>query len=136
MSADIGLRGLDLLDAVIAQIEAHPETWSQSRYRCETGMCLAGWAAEMTGGQWLTGPASALAPLLLADDDDDPADTEDFPEDDEPFSGVLAIESHIRAQRLIGLTEDQAERLFAGGNTLPDIKLIRAGLGVAAGGAE
>lgn len=53
MSADCGLRGLALLDAVIAQIEAHPETWDQRAWRqCGTTMCVAGWACEMTGAEW------------------------------------------------------------------------------------
>ena len=40
-----------LLRQVLKQIETHPETWYQAEYRCESGMCFAGWACELTGGQ-------------------------------------------------------------------------------------
>jgi hypothetical protein len=115
------LRGLALLDAVIAQIEAHPETWRQGSYRCETGMCVAGWAAEMTGGQWLYADTEGSADLLAAVPEDDPERVEED-----------AIDAHYRAQRLFGIGAFEAGHLFAGGNKLTDIRRIRDEL--AAGG--
>jgi hypothetical protein len=128
VSADCGLRGLDLLDAVIAQIEAHPETWNQDEWRCESGMCVAGWVAEMAGGQWLTSDPGAMgsAPsvhflrrwALIA-----------TPEDDTEFVRVIdgtgVIQAGNRASRLLGLTQDQADDLFSEENDLQDIKDFR-----------
>lgn len=54
MSATIAPEGIDigLLDAAIAQIEAHPEEWHQDTWRCETGMCVAGWMVTLAGDEW------------------------------------------------------------------------------------
>lgn len=115
MSTDCGLRGLPLLDAVIAQIEANPQTWTQKSYRCRTGMCVAGWVCEMTGGRWLhTLEESRYLSLLEPVDGDSPDDISD--------GQVHAAE---RAARLLGLDEDTADNLFDGGNSLAEIKAIR-----------
>jgi hypothetical protein len=114
-----GLRGLDLLDAAIDQIEAHPETWVQGSYRCESGMCLAGWAVTLAGGKWLY-PASqrSVREYLAPEPDDAPDDICD--------DGVPA---HFRAERLIGfrfvggVTDDRD--LFGAENTLDGIKALR-----------
>ena len=48
---DTGLRGPDLLVAVVNHILQHPETWNQGVYhsRCGTRHCVAGWAQIMGG---------------------------------------------------------------------------------------
>lgn len=44
----------DLAAATMAQIEMHPERWSQSNWRCETGMCFAGTMADISSEvNWL-----------------------------------------------------------------------------------
>jgi hypothetical protein len=45
----------ELADAVLAQIDAHPEMWKQAVYydTCGTAGCFAGWAARLTGWRWL-----------------------------------------------------------------------------------
>jgi hypothetical protein len=40
--------GVDLAVAALAQIEMHPETWNQQQWRCDTGMCLAGWMGQLS----------------------------------------------------------------------------------------
>lgn len=120
MNTDTGLRGLALLDAAIAQIEQHPETWRQSALRCETGMCVAGHGADLAGGRWATGRSDDFAGYLLPEEDDPPGDVWDYPFLDGPL-----VAAWNRAKRLMGLTDDQADDLFAIGNTLADIRLIR-----------
>jgi len=125
--SDTGLRGLALLDAAIAQIEAHPETWHQEWYRCESGMCVAGWVAELAGGLW-------------ADTDDDGL----YPEPDDPAEDIGTIEredddrllvgAFDRARRLTDISALDALRLFAASNDLDNIKVIRDQ--IAAGGAS
>jgi len=39
----------DNLRAVLAHIEAHPETWKQSSWHCGTSHCFGGWAQIMAG---------------------------------------------------------------------------------------
>jgi hypothetical protein len=119
MNADIGLRGPDLLDAVIDQIEQYPISWNQSTWRCETGMCVAGWAAELAGGTWLTRADNEdSAELLAADPDDTPSYV--F----EHTSGAMCITASNRAARLLGIEDDDRE-LFDGNNSLNTIKDIR-----------
>ncbi|MGL5937068.1 MAG: hypothetical protein ACRCZI_15765 [Cetobacterium sp.] len=36
---------------VLAQIEAHPETWNQKMWHCGTTHCFAGWAQVLSGKQ-------------------------------------------------------------------------------------
>lgn len=122
------LRGLDLLDAAIAHIEAHPETWLQGSYRCESGMCLAGWAAQLAGGQWVTSADSD--PEFRANmtaERDDPAQDVDF---DPDYGQIIHVAD--RAERLLGGRfldevedgEDEPD-LFAADNTLDDLKRMR-----------
>lgn len=35
------------LRAVLAHIEAHPETWNQATYDCGSSHCFIGWASQM-----------------------------------------------------------------------------------------
>lgn len=37
------------LQKVLAQIEAHPETWDQTKWHCGTKHCIAGWAQILAG---------------------------------------------------------------------------------------
>lgn len=133
-TTDIGLRGLALLDAAIAHIEAHPETWDQEHYRCESGMCVAGWACELAGGQWVADAASRDGYLLAADAADEyiiqPGAAGEYGiRSTLPCPVVAAAD---RAERLLGLSWGQRVELFASENTLADIKSIRGEL--AAGG--
>jgi hypothetical protein len=137
MSADTGLRGLDLLDAAIAQIEAHPETWKQGEWRCATGMCVAGWIAQLGGGKWIAPAESALADGLVPEPDDDQADLY------MTGTGIRYVTAAYRAARLIGVSTDMDEALdnpsdyrdlFSGGNSLADIKAMRDDLRAHAAG--
>lgn len=127
-------RGLALLNEAIEQIELQEAAgikseWNQGEWRCGTGMCLAGWIAQLAGGKWLT---EAIAP----DYEDDPNDARDYLQ---PLKGELPEEirwfgealegTHVqnRACSLIGLDEDYADsyELFAPGNQVSDIRQIR-----------
>jgi hypothetical protein len=125
MTTTTELRGLPLLDAAIAHIEAHPETWEQGSYRCESGMCLAGWIGELAGGTWAAPATSGLAEYMLAG----PGDENDlvYPcGEDAPMVPVAD-----RAERLLGFSRfidgwPWGERdLFASSNTLARIRRMR-----------
>lgn len=96
--------------AVLAQIEAHPETWDQSTWRCQTGMCFAGWAAELSPDiQWTLGA--------------DAVSDESYHDAEVTFDGCRTHVS-FAAESVLGLSQDQADLLFASGNTLDEIKTI------------
>lgn len=118
-AADCGLRGLALLDAVIEHIGGHPETWNQDDYRCGSGLCVAGLAAEMAGGRWAADPDDVAAAWLLAEGDDPPGDV--LPVG--PHRRVVAARS--RAIRLLEISSGTASNLFYGANSLDTIRRIR-----------
>ena len=45
----VPLRGEKLLKAAVNQILAHPETWNQVVWHCDTGHCIAGWCQILAG---------------------------------------------------------------------------------------
>jgi len=119
---------VDLLDRTLAQIEAHPETWEQRSYRCESGMCFAGWAALLAGGRWAE-PENSWNGCLVAEDDDLPEHTHgcDY--------GGPGVHAHERAQRVLGLHEAIADELFCAGNDIDDIRRIVADIKSSTAGA-
>lgn len=104
---DPNLRGSDLLAAIVRFIRTNPDLWDQSQWssleeslyrpairpNCGTSFCVAGWAAQATGGWW------ASESTLIA-------------EDEEPLVGPCVTHVEDRARRLLQLTEEQAEWLF------------------------
>jgi hypothetical protein len=110
------------LRETLAHIEANPATWKQTHYRCRTGMCFAGWRAEMSGGRWVHDANRGFAELLHADPDDDPADIFTWPGE------VEAVTAFDRAKRLLGLDYHQADDLFGALNKLDDLRRIVAEL--------
>lgn len=119
-------RGLALLDEAIQQIELQQNRgtnseWDQCFYRCKSGMCLAGWAAQLAGGQWAFPIKHDYADMLLATDDDNP-------EDIEQEEGLRVVDAHSRAARLMGLDDYQACEFFSAGNDLDYIRALRAEL--------
>jgi hypothetical protein len=118
-------RGLALLDEAIEQIELHSKAedngqWRQETYRCDSGMCLAGWVAQLAGGQWAFSAAHDRAEQLIADSEDDP-------EEVDKFHGVPCVDAHYRAMRLLApdVTEEDCDTLFEGWKELPDIHAAR-----------
>lgn len=106
-----------LLDKVLDHIRAHPEQHQQQQFRCETGMCVAGWAAELAGRKWAF-PAGLGWPSSLV-----------LAEPGELFvkttgDGAYVVECFDAASALLGLTETDAYDLFEGSNTLSDIERI------------
>lgn len=101
-----------LLRRTLEHIKANPQQHDQTVWRtttaCGTVACYAGWAAELAGGEWIGG-----GDLLVA-----------VPEDDGKEVFFDAIDAAARAQRILGLTEDQADALFYSENNLERIERI------------
>lgn len=104
-----------LLRQTLAHIEANPDEWNQRHWRCGTGMCFAGWAATLAGGQWYEDDQSVHRDELIAED----GDTGEY-----DHGGVITVHVDDRARRILGLDEGQAERLFDAVNNLHDLRRI------------
>jgi len=79
--------------------------WFQPDYRCQTGMCFAGHGAAMSGGKWVSGPNAWNAAYMR------------MPDGLENHCSDLMIERW-------GLTEEEADYLFDGSNTLDDLRFM------------
>ena len=97
-----------LLLKTLAYIETHPEEWDQTVWFCGSAACFAGHAVLLDGGK------VSNDRWLLPREDDPPADRWDARD------GEVYVE--LRARRILGLTEEQAERLFASYNTLDELR--------------
>jgi hypothetical protein len=102
---DLGLRGPDLLDYIIEQIDLDPERWNQRyfhTFNCKSSHCIAGFAQVFCG----------VKP----------------PEDSLTSGGVVSCDYAATcfrcAQTALGLDNLQATWLFAAHRTLGQIKLF------------
>jgi hypothetical protein len=112
-----------LAQRVRAQIEAHPQRWTQDAWRCETGMCFAGWAVELSGRQWAGPPTSRPGRsyvIALPDDEAHGCDVWGHQNDDGTVVSVTA--AYAVAGWLLGLDFNEANALFYGGNDLADLR--------------
>lgn len=113
---------LTLLRDALDRIEAEPQHWNQhawaARTTCGTTYCLAGWTCVLAGHHidWDN--------AIYADD------AEDAPMEAITLTNGWLISA--AAQRLLGLTDAEADRLFDGHNTLPELHRMAAQLAEAA----
>ena len=110
---------LDVLDAALAHIAAHPEQHDQRHWivrgpDCGTAMCLAGVVAWQAGWapEWSTGFSDNVNGNAWMD-------TADVTRD-----GKIRLVSSLAAE-LLGIGWRDADRLFAPDNTLADLRRIR-----------
>jgi hypothetical protein len=105
---------LPLLRRVLDHIDAYPELWKQRRWRhetqCGTAYCFAGWAAQLDGAEWLDS-------CRLKTRADDPAEHVYRAS----HAGVIV---QRRAQRVLGLTYEEADELFDEDNARADVQRI------------
>lgn len=115
----------ELLRGVLAHVEAQAAlgNWDQTQWRkptaydytetgdlnvCGTAFCFAGWTCELAGLQWVSDKSYSMGYDMLQ-----------WPE-----GGTKHVEDAARI--LLGLTWDEAGELFAGWNTLDDLRRIVA----------
>lgn len=111
---------VELLEQTYDHIAANPDQHRQDYYRCETGMCFAGWAIELSGdAQWLFPPNDPWYPYDLAPADGEEPDSVAVLDDD---TQVPSVSAASRATRILGLTTREASLLFHPGNTLSRIR--------------
>jgi hypothetical protein len=110
---------LSLLDEAIARIEADPEHWKQTVWRCGSGCCLAGHVALAAGAQWAVG----------ADDEDASDDAYEqvipaaggVPDHVADYARTVLRMPNEYVCTLLGDVGDYRD-LFSGSNSLEDIK--------------
>lgn len=129
MTTTIVTPNVELLRETLAQIEAHPDEFDPDRFRTPRGaMCFGARACVLDGGVWVVDDtASPHAHLLRARPEDPEESVQQM-----GYDRVISV--YARARRILGLTEHQAAELFAGGNTVADLRRIvaeicQAGLG-------
>lgn len=124
-----------LLDATLAYIEKNPDEWDQSNWRCDTGMCFAGWAAALAGGQYLLDVEQVeifnrSMPWELPPDwprhRGQFASPELLVEDEE--RGWITEPARERAIEVLRISHTQANALFAAGNNLQTLRRMVAAL--------
>lgn len=103
---------VELLRKTLKYIEDHPEEWRQESWHCGTKACFAGHAALLAGGTW----AHEHGMCMLARDDD--------PHDHvwQTYDGTALVDVDDRAIRVLGVTEEQASRLFWYANSLDALR--------------
>jgi hypothetical protein len=114
---------VELLRETLAQIEARPDEFDPDRFRTPRGaMCFGARACVIDGGVWVVDDtASPHAHLLLARPGDPDESVQQM-----GYERVISV--YARARRILGLTEHQAADLFAGGNSVADLRRIVAGI--------
>lgn len=110
------------LDAVLKYIEDKPEEWTQGswghRSACGTAGCIAFHVGRHDGAEM---------------------DWEDWTEGNEEYFALNLVagqEPWDYARKSLGLTDGQAEVLFAGGNTMADMRAMRDVLAADPGAAR
>jgi hypothetical protein len=117
---------IKLAEQVLDIVTALPQRHDQGAWRraseepgpCGTKLCIAGWAAIKAGGVWVTDdPNHHLFEELLAEPSDDEGLVEVIEADDDlpGMVGERYVSAENRAQRVLGLNDRQAMRLFNGG---------------------
>jgi hypothetical protein len=116
---DFGLRGMDLLALVMETIEDNPEHWKQNSWAfaghsavmdlnyppCGTSGCAAGWATMLCGVKLRSDFALLGDPYHLR-------------------RTIAGYSVASEAADLMGLTSQEADELFDGGNSLADLRRI------------
>src|SRR5215216_7596400 len=92
----------ELADRAIKAIEANRDEWVQGLWRCDTGMCFAGWVAHMAGATWATNDRCSEDYLMVITPDD----------------RKMAVPAFALEQ--LGISS--ATLLFMGDNRLKDLK--------------
>lgn len=92
-------RNKELFDKIADQIEQYPESHHQGTWgsRCGTKCCVAGWAARLSGARPAEDPQDGVAWWFC------------YP----PGDDTKATMTPIYAARVLGLTEDEADIMFA-----------------------
>lgn len=121
---------IELMERTLAHIEANPEHWQQTTWRCSTGMCFAGWAATLAGVEWvvpdpgkayeLDGNGNYTYGWCTTGDVYVPSGME--VQSACEFRGRLVASVEVVAKKVLGLNGWQARQLFCATNNLDALR--------------
>lgn len=110
------MANFDLLNRVLDTVTDNPE-WKQAVYRCETGMCFAGWTAALTGAQWAEPELDESEESYLGPDR--------YNLVVHPVTGE-ELQVSVYAREVLGLDYFEGCELFKGSNRIEDLRRIVA----------
>jgi hypothetical protein len=111
----------ELLVGTLQHIDANRGDWYQGCWRS----CIAGHAVILAGGRWATDEVHPLHYVLAPEDDDRTKDVAAYgPADGWDGEPLQAVTVQTRAKRVLGLSDEQAVRLFSASNDLPRLFAI------------
>lgn len=122
-----------LLLSTLDHVKADPKSWHQQSWRCGTTACFAGHAALLNGAQWALEPGHHTAFMpegairLDADGDTDRQASCMYSDDvtwvdDEGQRYYQHVSAYARGA--LGLTQQDAEALFAASNSMARLEEI------------
>lgn len=91
-----------------------PDRAKEVKVRCGTAFCVAGWACHAEGDKFV-----AVGYDYYGDFDIDPV-----PDYAVPKGSNTAYDIGERARMLLGITDEEANELFAGNNSIQDVRRI------------
>lgn len=97
---------VERLRGTLQRIEDNPSEWNQSTWRCGTQMCFAGHACNEAGAEW---DEDFVVSTRVRNEQEGQAEWQPIPD---------------RAREVLGLTDQEANVMFAGGNTIDDLRLM------------
>lgn len=110
-----------LLTEAIEYIIDHPTEYSQSSWRCGSTRCVAGWIAQLSGGQWADHDSSWIFPNGVDLEDEDNAVDVDK-------CAIEALGVEYNYQDSDSVSEIISDTLFSGNLTWPQVLLGLIGL--------
>lgn len=69
-AAAAGVPNVPLLQMTLKTIEDNPAHWAQTTWRCNSGMCFAGWAVQLSGYKWAANPEDIGGDHVIVNDND------------------------------------------------------------------
>lgn len=98
-----------IFQKAVHQINTHPESHRQGKWRCQTGMCFAGWVAELSGETMWVDRIEDLEP-----NQDAPFLWALPPRDSTEQPSYYHVDEWVT--KFLGLSVAEAETLFQPGN--------------------
>lgn len=97
---------VERLRGTLQRIEDNPSEWNQATWRCGTQMCFAGHACNEAGAEW---DEDFVVSTRVRNEQEGQSEWQPIPD---------------RAREVLGLTDQEANVMFAGGNTIDDLRLM------------
>ncbi|MEO7078798.1 MAG: hypothetical protein ABIY38_07885 [Rhodococcus sp. (in: high G+C Gram-positive bacteria)] len=95
---------IEKFETALDAIRKNPAEWNQVSWRCQSGMCFAGWVAASSGARW-----------DRPEDPDDEYVIVPGRHDPDPIHVAQFAETELGADHITGLNRDEAEKIWGSG---------------------